>query len=145
MKKFFSLAVSIVVLFVSLSFPAYASQTSVSKVEPRLNNTLTTSTDFYIENGVATVTLSYTGYQGVTTGATIETKLQKRFLLVFWKDVDIGVDGNVWVDEATGVSYRNSHSVSVPSGTYRVQVEYEIRGTGGAADVITKEIEAKSD
>ena len=100
------------------------------------NNVTHTNTAFNINaQGVATVTTDYTGYKSVTTGATIKTKIQKRFLLVFWNDVA------TWTDTATGYYYSNTHSTTVEKGYYRAQVEYTIYGTGGSPDVITDELE----
>ena len=56
-----------------------------------------------------------------TAGAKITTQLQKRFLLVFWTDVD----GGYWVDESSQSSYTAVHTLAVQTGTYRVKVEYE--------------------
>lgn len=141
MKKILSLIASLVLILGCFASVASAADNGIT---PYLNNVSRTYSDFYIDdNGKATVTVSYTGYAGVTTGATITTKLQKRFLLFFWNDVDIGTANNEWVDETTATNYSNSHSINVSSGTYRVQIEYVIRGTGGTNDTVNTEIEAE--
>lgn len=137
MKKSFINFICFIVILSCFYTVAFASDDGIS---PYFNNVVRTSTDLYIENDIATVMVSYSGYSGVTTNAVITTKIQKRFLLVFWQDVE----GASWTDYATGVYYSNTHSISVKSGTYRAQVEYTIYGSGGAADVITDEIEAKN-
>ena len=105
------------------------------------NNSSRTNTVFSIDdNGLATVIVSYVGYEGITSCGIISIKIQKRFLLAFWQDVD----GGAWTDYSSDVSYINSHSISVKSGTYRVQVEYQIYGTGGDTDIITEENQAKN-
>ena len=107
-------------------------------VEPRLNNTLTTSTNFTISStGKATIAASYNGYQNVTTGATITSYLEKRTLGIFWSKVDIGTTNNMWIDTSSDYLDTFIHTFQLEdTGTYRATVTYEIRGTGGSADVI---------
>ena len=142
MKKLVSLLLSCVFLFGAFSTVSYAESDSAYEVMPRLNNTAITNTGFMIDdNGIATIKVSYVGYEGITTGATIKVKLQKRFLLFFWQDADIGSYGNMLQYEVTGDNFYESYSFSLSKGTYRLQVEYEIRGSGGSPDVLTEEIE----
>ena len=70
-------------------------------------------------------------YTGITTGATITIKIEKRTLLLFWSDViedTITVVGQRYFDE---LYYQLEDK-----GTYRCTVIYNISGTGGADDVI---------
>ena len=132
MKKIFSFVIFLVVVFECLQMNIFASEYIV----PYSNNTKTTNTAFYIdESGTAKVEISFVGYVGETNGATIKTKIEKRFLLVFWNDVAS------WTDEVSGYYYANEHTTTVKKGTYRATVEYTIRGTGGDPDVITDQIE----
>ena len=65
-----------------LIVPASALENGVT---PRYSNTCTTSSDFYISSdGKADICLSYIGYQGVTTGATITSKIQKKTIIKNW-------------------------------------------------------------
>ncbi len=140
MKKLISIILCIAVLSSVLVFSASAEGNE--GIAPCLNNTATSTTRFVIENGVAYVSLNYNGYPGVTTGATITTKIQKKFLFFFWQDVDIGMPNNQWVDEVTQVNYVGGHTANITSkGTYKAVVQYVIRGSGGAADVLNAEIE----
>ncbi len=139
MKKIISLLLSLVM---ALSFVVtIVSAEEDYGVAPCLNNTANANTVFIIEDGIAGVSVWYSGYEGICTGATITTKLEKRFLLVFWKDVDLGTEGDVWVDESTNYFYHGYHEIAVSKGTYRATVTYVIRGTGGPDDVLTAEIE----
>ena len=101
------------------------------------NNTGLTSTNFNISSsGRATVDIYYSGYPNITTGATITIKIEKRNLLVFWKDV---INDSITV---TGESYNNSiyyYLQSFGTGTYRCTVVYTVSGSGGADDVIPYE------
>lgn len=57
------------------------------------------------------------------------------------KKVDIGQTNNQWVDTIYNYSYSGSHSVQLSSkDIYRITVNYEISGTGGAVDKIPYEI-----
>ena len=135
MKKFTICLLCLLMIFSCTTIPAVAAN---SDIVPFYNNVIDTTTLFTISNsGVAEVVISYDGIQGVTTGATITTKIQKRTLGLIWTKIDIGTTNNEWVDTATGVTYSTSHSVALPNtGTYRVVVTYEISGTGGATDEI---------
>ena len=117
---------------------ANAVSASADSITPRYNNAVNTNSNFVISNDTASVMVSYDGYSGITTGARITTVLQKRNLLVFWKDV------TEWVDTSSKVSDSFEHTYSVGSGTYRVQITYEISGTGGATDVIEETIKASN-
>lgn len=141
-KRILALTLSLLMLVLTgmTALPAAASD-----VAPCYNNTVMASTNFVIQsNGVAQVYVSYIGYSGVTTGATITIKLEKRFLGLFWKDVDIGEPNDTKTITVSDDQYDGIYSVQLPSdGTYRATVKYVIRGTGGTADTIEHEREAK--
>ena len=107
-------------------------------VSPCLNNAISTHSNFDIVDDEAIIYVSYNGYSGITTGARITIKLEKRNLLFFWKDV------TEWVDTSSNVSDYFDHTYPVSSGKYRVTVRYEISGSGGATDVIEEELKASN-
>lgn len=136
MKKV--IAILLILIFgITLVVPVGALENGAS---PRYNNTTSTDKYFYISSeGEADIYLEYLGYQGVTTGATITSKIQKKTLW-WWKDVD----GASWTDEVTGHYNTVVHYFNLSkSGTYRLVYEFQIRGTGGAADVISGNVEDK--
>ena len=135
MKKFTICLLCLLMIFSCTTIPAVAANEVIS---PYYNNVASVNTVFSIsDSGTATVKLQYRGIVGTTTGATITTKIQKKTLGLIWTKVDIGTTNNEWVDTATGVTYSTTHSVTLPdTGTYRVVVNYEINGTGGATDEI---------
>lgn len=140
MKKIIALLLCCIALFGVVPFESFAD----SGITPYYNNVGYTNSSFVIdENGNANVAISYIGYEGVTTGATITTTLEKKHLLFFWKDVIVGNGTNGWVDVPSGFTFSTTHSVNVSSGTYRVKIKFEIMGSGGETDVITKQHEAK--
>ena len=107
-------------------------------VSPRLDNGASVNTAFSVSsNGVAQIILDYSGNEQITAGAKITTQLQKRFLLVFWNDVD----GGYWVDESSESSYTAVHTLAVQTGTYRVKVEYLLYGTDGSVETVNDEAE----
>ena len=89
-----------------------------------------------VENDIASVIAQYYGYSGLTTGATIEITIQKRFMLFWWNDVD----GGHWIDTVSSSSGSVSHSLPVSSGTYRAVIRYKIYGSGGGYDEITQTV-----
>lgn len=104
---------------------------SASAADARLNNTFTTSEAFYITDGVATVVVAYTGYEGVTDGATAHVVIQRKTLL-WWSDVitwDIGFNG--WTN-----SIEREFELD-KTGEYRAIIEYTITGSAGEADELS--------
>ena len=131
MKKFLICIVSLTLAF------TFIFQTTVfaDNISLFYNNTLATDTNFVISaDGKANVTVYYDGVPNSTTGATITVKIEKRNLLIFWKDI---VEETYYV---SGITYINTYTYQLEkTGTYRCTVEYTISGTGGADDVITFE------
>jgi len=137
-RRIISLFLIIVILATSV-----VSMVSAETIMPRLNNTSHTSTNFTITTaGKATITATYDGYYGITTGATVTSYIEKRTLGIFWTKVDIGQPNNEWVDTSSDYLDVFIHEFWLEDkGTYRATVVYEIRGTGGAADIIDYEQE----
>ncbi len=134
MKKLLTLALAIIMLF-GMVLPVLAIETEVT---PYYNNTARTKARFQIETtGEAVVTLTFSGYASVTTGATLTSKVQK-LVSNNWQDVN----GASWIDEYEGVRTTIQHSIQLTSpGTYRLVYEFEVRGTGGGSDIISGTIE----
>ena len=124
--KRITLFMTLTVLFVSTlaAFPA-------SAASPRLNNTLVTNENFFIDNGVAVIGVAYTGYEGVTKSATISITLERKTLF-WWSEVATCVIGlNDWINGAT------ERIELEKRGEYRATIQYTIRGSGGADDVLS--------
>ena len=133
MKRAISLFVCFVIIFSIGCITVSATNEGIS---PRFNNVATTEAVFNIDsNGNANISVGYTGYKGITTGARITILLEKRNLLVFWKDIEEWV---ITSDEYFDSFYR---TCAVSSGKYRVTVTFEISGTGGSTDVFESQIE----
>ena len=128
MKKVVSIILCAVILLSSVVIPAFAEEMQMS---PRANNVAVTESSFEIIDGNAVMCAMYRGYEGVTTGAHITIKLEKRSLLVFWNDITEFEINHTGVNGAFERIY-----YSLEDGTYRATITYEISGSGGAADVI---------
>ena len=109
--------------------------TSVQAASTYTNNTIATTTNFYIsDSGLAMVSTNYTGRENVTTQAKITITISKRSFLFFWNEV---VTTTLY---STEIYYSNVYEYQLPSkGTYKCEVEYCISGTGGADDILTFE------
>lgn len=102
----------------------------------RYNNTSIVLSKFQITNGVAIIDADYSGYLGVTTGAVIESKIQKK-ILFWWFDVNNGQANNTWVDTFSTWYGRTQHTLGISeSGSYRAVIKYTISGSGGSDDII---------
>ena len=132
MKKILAFILCVVTLFAA-TVTVYA-----GNIQPYSNNVNSTNVYFSISSsGNATVSYEYYGKSGVTKSAEIETKVQKRFGLIW-----ITVSGGSWTDTSTATNFSKSHSVQLSkTGTYRAHVEFTISGTGGSDDKITKNVE----
>lgn len=132
MKKIVIALMALILIF-TVTITAYA-----SKITPFSNNVNSTKTTFSISSsGLATVKNTYSGITGTTKSATIVTKVQKKFGLIW-----ITVSDGSWTDTTTATSYSKSHSVQLSStGTYRAHVEFTISGSGGSDDEITKNVQ----
>jgi len=69
-------------------------------------------------NGTTGCVADFVGYSGITTKVDIEMKLQKRFLLLFW------TDEYTWTQTFNSYTGTLTKTVTVSSGTYRVQATY---------------------
>ena len=83
------------------------------------------------------VSVSYYGYNSFVR-ADVTVKVEKRFLLVFWNDVD------EWSASSTKSYDTFYHLFTLNgNGTYRATITLTITGSDGTVDTITDEIESK--
>ena len=108
---------------------------SASDISTYNNHTMVTATSFIItDSGEACVAYEYDGYEGITAGAVITIKIEKRNLLFFWNEI---VEDCFVVPEVSGFGCNYYQLTS--KGTYRCTVTYRVSGTTGVDDVITFE------
>ena len=145
-KKMMCMIFALILAF-SCTLPVAAQESSNNEipVAPRLSHCSRCVTTFAVDDpGVATVAVRYSGYQATFVEAKVTIQIQKKFLGLFWKTVDIGYTNNEWIaysNELSG-SFHNTFSID-GTGTYRAKFKIEIRGTDGTVDVIEDVIERK--
>ena len=129
MKKVLAFLLVVLTVFSLLSCTAIAFSD-----EPRWNNTSSGTVSLVInDTGKATVSLVCIGISGVTTKITAETKLERKWGLL-WLDVE------EWTDVSNSTNLVTSHYVQLDKkATYRAKTKYTVTGTGGANDTFTCE------
>ena len=131
--------ISFVMLCVILFTMVMPINATDSGIMPLGNNVDGTRNNFTIDDsGIATVTYLCEGYNNITTTIKVEIKLQKKTW--WWYN---NVDGAYWKDVIDYYRCSGEHSIQLTQGgTYKAIVTYTVYGSGGVADVITKELEA---
>ena len=109
-----------------------------SEMNLRYNNAATVNSSFVVQSGDAVVNVNYSGYQGVITEVRISVKLEKRTLLLFWKDV------TEWQTVSTDYWGYYEYRYAVSNGTYRATIHVEVDGINGATDIIDSEFKSES-
>lgn len=136
MKKI-SFILALCIIF-SFGFNVIASAEEY-KVTPRFNNASIVECTFDILNDVAYVNVRVSGYSGITSKITVKATLEKRALFgLWWTDVD------EWTQSTNNANKTFEFTKSVGGGTYRCTFEVTVEGSGGSADVYTKELTAKN-
>ena len=117
-----------------IAFAADAEATGTS----RLANVTSSAFDFTITGNEGYATIQYVGNDGFAYAA-VSVKVEKRFLLAFWNDVD------EWSTTSTSQRATLGHIFALSSsGTYRATLTLEVTGTNGATEVITDVITVKN-
>ena len=137
----------ILILILSMLFITSIGSFTVSAeaVSPRYSNC--NQSKFYfnvLDPGEAHISVTYNAKADVFTYAKLTVKIQKKFLALFWKTVDIGTTDNEWISYSYDVNgqFYNYFTVN-GTGTYRAVFCLEIYGTSGVVDTIEDTIEFK--
>lgn len=140
-KKIVS-AILILCLSVTGMCAITASASTPEIIAPRYNNTSHTSCAMKInESGLMTIDYSIDGKPGLMTKAVITTNIEKRTLGLFWSKVDIGTRNNEWTDTTSSCLYTKKRTYQLSSsGTYRINVEIKVYGSGGTADTVNYQL-----
>ncbi len=78
------------------------------------------------DTGLAAAVINYQGDADFHS-ISIKTKLQKKFMLVFWGDVANGETDHTWVDTRSSSSSIITHTLQLQEkGTYRIVVDITI-------------------
>lgn len=104
-------------------------------ISPRLTDVMQITSSFEVNSqGVAYIFASYTSYPDVVSYVQINIKLEKRVMLLFWKDVDS------WSYQSSSVNYATDVELDVGSGTYRTSFEYIVHHHDGTTNTYTEEL-----
>jgi hypothetical protein len=143
--KRFVIALLTISIFAGRGFVVLADSAADDQISPYYNNCYGCSCTFAVtDTGEAHVNVTYHAINDAFSEARVTVKIQKRFLGIFWKTVDIGLPNNEWIDTSTDINgvFYNSFDVD-GTGTYRAIFTVEIIGIDGSVDVIEDTIESK--
>ena len=117
----------------------YALPTFATEINPRLTNISFAATTFTVIDNIAEVVVDYEGRESNFSRAEVSVKVEKKFLLLFWKDV------GEWTSSSTDVyGFIVGTCTADGSGTYRATITLTIYGKNGVNDVIEDVIETKA-
>ena len=132
------LLVTMSVLMCLCSLPIYAAAEEQNQVMPRLSHMDGASFAFSAESSGGYIEATYVGYSASFVQAKLTVKVEKRFLLVFWNDVD------TWTATSTELYGFFGHVMSLNgSGKYRATFTLEVTGTNGTVDVVDSQIQSE--
>ena len=124
------------IMLLAYAIPAYAEDSGIS---PRLTNMDTSTMHFAVIDNKSEIYVSYIGRSSTFLRAEVHVKIEKKFLLLFWKDV------SEWSSTSTEViDYFANSSPADGSGHYRATITLTVYGSGGVNDVIENVIETQA-
>ena len=116
-----------------LTISSFADETA--EISPYYTNVADATLTFSIlPSGLAMAGVTYNGIPGMITQVRCEITLQKRFLGLFWFDVDIGMPDNTWVDYSTEPHDGFYREFQLSDSTYRAVFNVYLYGVTGAVD-----------
>jgi hypothetical protein len=138
-KTLLATCLALVLLFTGMPITALAASNDVkASISPRLSHLSDVKFTFSATSSGGHTNVSYMGYSDSFAKADIHVKLQKRFLLILWTDVD------EWSVSSTNYENDLSHCFTLDgTGTYKATLTFTATGTDGTVDTYTKEIESK--
>ena len=143
MKK---IAKSLIILLLLCVMPfnavtAFASESEDSAgfaITPRMSNLAYSYSTFDIINNEGYATILFEGTNNFSY-ATVHVKVEKRFLLAFWNDVD------EWSTSSSASYGTLTHTFALDGkGTYRATFTLDVTGNDGTVDTITDTITVKT-
>lgn len=135
MRKITKTLISIL-LIVILSMTSITSFASNESVSPRLSHMSNGAFSFSATANGGYIDVTYYGYDSFVC-ADLTVKIEKRFLLLFWTEVD------TWSASSTEIDGMFSHAFTLTgSGTYRATFTLLIYGNDGTYDTVTDVIES---
>ena len=150
MKKLLTLILILSMIFVSIvgGLSISATEYSLSDgggISPRFTNCNVCEFTFQVlDPDEAHVLVTYSAKADVFVQAKLTVKIQKKFLGLFWRDVDIGLTDNEWIEYSYDIHGRfYNYFPADGSGTYRAVFLLEMHGTTGVSDIIEETLEYK--
>lgn len=131
--------IALIMCFTSLPVTAFAAEAETrSTITPRWSHIANVNFSFSATSSGGHVNVSYVGYSDSFEKVDIHVKLQKKFLLVFWKDVD------EWSMTSTDPDELYYHCFTLDgTGTYKATLTFTATGTDGTVDTYTDSGESK--
>ena len=134
MRKITKTLVAILLIAV-LSMTSITSFASDEGIAPRLSHVDRANFSFSATANGGYIDVTYYGYDSFVR-ADLTVKIEKRFLLFFWTDVD------TWSASNTNIYGYFVHTFNLTdSGTYRATFTLTITGNNGTVDTIPSVIE----
>ena len=131
-KTLFITLLTLIMCFNATSIGASAA------VQPRLSAIISFDLSFSTTDTGGTVVVKYDGYDANFEKIDVSVKLQKRFLLVFWSDVD------EWNVSSTNPNALLTHVFTLNgTGTYKATFTINATSKDGNVDNIVETIESK--
>ena len=145
MKKFFKTSLTLLLTFAVLlsgTVVVFAEGNS-QEIMPCYEIATQHNFSFIItDTNKATVNVRYGADSSTFQKATVTVRIEKRFLLVFWNEVDIGYTNNEWTASSTNPSGVLSNTFTVNgTGMYRAHITLVITGNNGQQDVIEETLQ----
>ena len=138
-KTFLVLALSLLMLVTGIPTLAAEADTGANTgITPRLSHMGSASFGFSALESGGHVNVTYEGYDDSFVRAEVTIKLEKRYLLFFWKDKD------EWSASSTEVWGDFYHIFELDGkGTYKATMTLKVYGIDGTYDIIEDSIESE--
>lgn len=137
-KAFLIILLSVIMSLTSI--PVFASEAQIDEnagIMPRLSHMSGGLFSFNALSDGGYALVRYEGYDSFVR-ADLTVKVEKRFLWVFWNEVD------EWSDSSTELWGEFYHIFELNgSGTYRATFTLKVTGTNGTVDTVEQVIESK--
>ena len=135
MRKITKTLVAILLIAI-LSMTSITSFASNEGISPRLSHMENAGFSFSATANGGYIDVTYYGYDSFVR-ADLTVKIEKRFLLFFWSEVD------TWSASSTEIEDMFSHTFTLTgSGTYRATFTLTVTGNDGTVDTIPSVIES---
>ena len=146
-RKLLALVLMVMCLLTFFATTAAAAVSPNEAIMPCYENVINVIPEFKLNSaGELCVKVAYYGNSTTFAQAKITVEIEKRFLGLFWRTVDIGYTDNLWVQYSTSCNGVFSNTfASDGKGTYRATIQLEFFGKNGVTDVIERTIECAYD